>query len=261
MNIDLSGRNALVCGASEGIGKASAKEIASLGVNVTLLARNEEKLKLALSELANNNSQNHSYIVADFSKTDDLKNIIAEYAKNNICHILINNTGGPKSGKLIDAHTDEFLNGFRNHVIASQIITQALVPSMKSACFGRIINIISTSVKAPIPGLGVSNTIRGAMGNWSKTLSSELGEFGITVNNVLPGFTATARLDSLLDGRAEKLGKSREEVDNDAKSQIPAQRYAQPEEIASAVAFLASPAASYISGINLPVDGGRLPCL
>jgi len=138
---------------------------------------------------------------------------------------------------------------------------QAVLPGMKRAGYGRIINIISTSVKQPIPGLGVSNTIRGAVANWAKTLAGELGPFGITVNNVLPGATCTARLDALIEGKAKKAGVTVAEIGEQMKAAIPARRFAQPEELACAVAFLASPSAGYINGINLPVDGGRTSCL
>jgi 3-oxoacyl-[acyl-carrier protein] reductase len=147
------------------------------------------------------------------------------------------------------------------HLINNQILVQKAIKGMKDAGFGRIINIISTSVKAPIAGLGVSNTIRAAVASWAKTLSIELGAYGITVNNVLPGFTNTNRLKSLIAKKAEVQGKSEEKIARAMKSQVPAARFGQANEVANAVAFLCSPAASYINGINLPVDGGRTASL
>jgi 3-oxoacyl-[acyl-carrier protein] reductase len=257
MNLDLTGKRAIVCGSTQGIGKASAIELAALGASVTLIARNEEKLKSVLVELSTTKGQLHNYLVADFVNPDDLKNKIETFAKNNTAHILINNTGGPPAGPAIDASTDEFVKAFASHLICNQILVQALVPGMKKEKFGRIVNIISTSVKIPIKGLGVSNTIRGAVASWSKTLATELAPFGITVNNILPGTTMTGRLDALIKNKAAQTGKSYEAVKNDMIAEVPVGRLSEPEEVASAVAFLSSPAAGYITGINVPVDGGR----
>jgi len=258
MNTDLKGKNALVCGSTQGIGLAAAKELALLGANVTLLARNEEKLNEAVSLLDTNNKQLHSCLVADFSDNKQIKDIIS---KNNQFHILVNNTGGPPGGKAIEADIEEFTTAFSNHLINNQLLAQAITPFMVSEGYGRIINIISTSVKMPLNGLGVSNTIRGAVASWSKTLANELGGFGITVNNVLPGATNTVRLQSIIETKAKKLQKTMEEVEAAMKAEIPAGRFADASEVASAIAFLASPAAGYINGINVPVDGGRTGCL
>jgi 3-oxoacyl-[acyl-carrier protein] reductase len=257
MNLDLSGKRAVVCGSTQGIGKASAIEIASLGADVTLLARNEKSLQEVLNELPNNGKQKHNYLVADFQQPGQLKNIIEKFAKDNIVNVLINNTGGPPAGLAIEAGTEEFLTAFNNHLICNQILAQAVVPGMKQSGYGRIVNVISTSVKVPIKGLGVSNTIRGAVASWAKTLSVELGPFGITVNNVLPGTTMTGRLDSLIRSRAEKTGKTYDEIKSEMISEVPAGRISEPSEVAAAVAFLSSPSAGYINGINVPVDGGR----
>lgn len=257
MNLDLKGKRAVVCGSTQGIGKASAIELALLGADVTLVARNEESLKSTLKELPSINGQQHNYLVADFGFPDQLKETIGRFVKDNNVHILINNTGGPPAGQAIDASPEEFIKAFSSHLICNQIMVQAVVPAMKAAGYGRIINIISTSVKVPLRGLGVSNTTRGAVANWAKTLSFELGSFGITVNNVLPGTTMTGRLDSIIRNKAEKTGKSYEEVKNEMIAEVPAARISEPHEVAAAVAFLASPAAGYINGINVPVDGGR----
>jgi 3-oxoacyl-[acyl-carrier protein] reductase len=259
MDLNLKGKRAIVCGSTQGIGKAVALELAQLGASVTLIARNEAALKSTLQELATNAKQTHDFICADFSQVEELKRAVEKrfLNSNEVAHILVNNTGGPQGGPIATAKTDEFIQTFNNHLICNHILVQAVVEGMKSVGYGRIINIISTSVKQPLKGLGVSNTIRGAVANWAKTLSLELGAFGITVNNVLPGATNTVRLVNLNKAKSEKTGKSLEELKREMVAEIPAGRYAEPNEIANAVAFLASPAASYINGINVPVDGGR----
>ena len=257
MNLDLSGKRAMVCGSTQGIGKACAIELALLGASITLVARNEEKLIGVIKELKTSPTQKHEYVVADFLSPDEVKSRIDVYVAKNPIAILVNNTGGPPAGTAMDAGLDEFVNAFSSHLLCNHILVQAAVPGMKREAFGRIINIISTSVKIPIKGLGVSNTIRGAVANWSKTLANELGPFGITVNNVLPGATMTGRLESVLHGKASQSGKTFEELTGEMISEIPVRRIADSSEVAAAVAFLACPAAGYINGINLPVDGGR----
>lgn len=263
MNLDLKNKQAIVCGSTQGIGKAIAIELANLGANVTLIARNEDALKKTKQELSTNiPGQLHSYLCVDFSKPEELKNIIELYLQRQpIVHILVNNTGGPPSGPIHLAKTDEFLSAFNNHLICNHILVQACMEGMKNAKYGRIINIISTSVKQPLSNLGVSNTIRAAVANWSKTLANELGKFGITVNNVLPGATLTSRLENIIETKSLKTGDNKDSITNHMLAEIPMGRFAEASEIANAVCFLASPAASYINGINLPVDGGRTGCL
>lgn len=257
MNLELKGRRAMVCGSTQGIGKAIAIELALLGADITLVARNELKLKEVQMALSTAHGQRHEYLVADFNQYEQLKNTVTGYTKDTGIHILVNNTGGPSGGDVLDAKAAEFLSAFSAHVLCNQVLVQAVVPGMKEAKFGRIINIISTSVKMPIRGLGVSNTIRAAVANWSKTLSVELAPFGITVNNVLPGATLTARLDEILRRKSEKTGRSFDELKAEMIREIPSGRLAEAHEVASAAAFLATPAAGYINGINIPVDGGR----
>lgn len=262
MNLDLTGKNAIVCGSTQGIGKAVALELSKMGASIVLIARNEEQLKKTKAELDVNKQQQHSYICADFTKPEELK-IKAEQlvkGKKNI-HVLINNTGGPSGGPLVNANNEEFIQTFSNHLLCNHILMQAVVDGMKQDNFGRIINIISTTVKQPIKGLGVSNTIRGAVANWAKTLSLELAPYGITVNNILPGATQTQRLSSLLEAKSKKTGQAVEVLKKEMLDEIPAGRFAEASEVANAAAFLASPAAAYINGINIPVDGGRTGCL
>jgi 3-oxoacyl-[acyl-carrier protein] reductase len=259
MNLELRGKTALVCGSTQGLGLASAIELSALGANVFLLARNETKLEDAIKLLNTSKGQIHQYFVADFADINSVRIAISQIlAQNTPIEILVNNTGGPAGGPALAANIEEYSNAFSAHLLCNQLLVQAFVPYMKAANFGRIINIISTSVKIPLLGLGVSNTIRAAVANWAKTLANELGSYGITVNNVLPGFTKTARLESLMDGKAKNGNISRAEVDKANLATIPAGRYGEPSEFGAAVAFLCSPAASYINGINLPVDGGRL---
>lgn len=262
MQLDLTGKRALVCGSTQGIGQAAALELARLGANVTLIARNSERLAATLAQLDRQQQQQHDHLVADFSNPDQVEQQIQTYLKaGNVVHILVNNTGGPAGGPIVEATPAAFLAAFNMHLICNHILTQAVQIGMKEAGYGRVINVISTSVKQPLNGLGVSNTIRGAVGNWAKTMANELGAYGITVNNVLPGATSTARLQSIIENKAKKQGSSIEAVEKTMKSSIPAGRFAEAQEVANAIAFLASPAASYINGINLPVDGGRTKCL
>ena len=262
MNISLIGKIAFVCGSTQGIGKATAIELASLGATVVLIARNEEKLKETMALLDQKEGQKHQYIQADFTQPEVLKSKLQYFLKDQTtAHILVNNTGGPPAGLAIDASSEHFKAAFEQHVICNQVLVQALVPLMKKSGYGRIINVLSTSVKTPIPGLGVSNTIRAAVANWAKTLSVELGPFNITVNNILPGSTQTARIEALIENKSKQTGKSKDQIRKEMEEEIPLKRFAQPEETAAAIAFLASPAAGYISGINLPVDGGKTPGL
>ena len=259
MNINLTGYKAIVCGSTQGIGKATAEELVTLGATVTLVSRDEEAL-IAVRDSLNGNG--HQAVCADF----DDQNILDERINSHVnrhgpFHILVNNTGGPPPAEIIKANNEEFIEAYSKHLICNHILTKAVLPGMKSDEYGRIINVISTSVKEPIPNLGVSNVTRGAVANWAKTLSREVSSFGITVNNILPGATNTARLKSIISELASKQGSNSKTIENEMKNKIPARRIAQPEEIAYAIAFLASPAASYINGINLPVDGGKLMCL
>ncbi len=257
MNLSLEEKNAIICGSTQGIGLAIAEELALLGANCTLIARNEEALQTAVQKLDTQLRQQHNYLVADFSKPDEVKNVIEKYVEKNTVHILINNSGGPAAGPIIEATEEAFLNTFNQHLICNHILTQAVVPSMKKEGYGRIVNVISTSVKIPLKNLGVSNTIRGAVASWAKSMANELGQFNITVNNVLPGFTATQRLSTLIDNIAKKGNTVVDIVEKNMMEEVPMKRFADASEIASVAAFLASPAASYVNGVSIPVDGGR----
>lgn len=257
MDIDLKGKNALVCGSSSGIGKACAIELSKLGANVTLLARNPDALNEALKELDRSSGQQHNFIIADTSKHDDFRQKLVGLVSQQPIHILVNNSGGPPAGDLLNAEVKDFIAAFEQHLLANQIAVQILVPEMKRLANGRIINIISTSVKQPLHGLGVSNTIRAAVANWAKTLATELAPWRITVNNVLPGATETDRLNAIVSNKANKKGIDEDLVRAEMLAEIPMKRFGKPEEIAAAVAFLASPAAAYITGTQITVDGGR----
>lgn len=261
MNLDLQNKTALVCGSTQGIGKAAALELAKLGANIILLARDEVKLKSTLLELDSSKGQKHTYLSADFGQTAELEKKLAEFLKDKSVEILINNTGGPAAGPVNTASLEEFRVAFNMHLICNHILVTAVKDKMIAAKYGRIINVISTSVKQPLPNLGVSNTIRGAVANWSKTLASELGQFNITVNNVLPGATNTVRLKSIIENKASKTGEKYDDILKHMADESPMKRVAEPEEVANVIAFLASPAASYVNGINVPVDGGRTKSL
>jgi 3-oxoacyl-[acyl-carrier protein] reductase len=261
MNLDLKNKRALVCGSTQGIGKAVAMELALMGANVTLVARNEQLLKQTKSELHAEPGQLHSYLCVDFNEPNNLKELVDQFIRRSgPVNILVNNTGGPPAGPVNKAATSDFLSAFNNHLICNHLLATACLEGMKNSGYGRIINIISTSVKQPLPGLGVSNTIRAAVAGWAKTLANEAGKDGITVNNVLPGATATQRLSGLIENKASKTGKNIDDIKQEMLHEIPLGRFAAASEIANAVAFLASPAAAYINGVSIPVDGGRTAC-
>ncbi len=258
MDINLTGKTALVCGSSQGLGLATAKELALLGATIILASRNADKLKIAVQQLDTSAGQVHSYLVIDLSVPEDVKTIIETWLiKGDIIHILINNAGGPPAGSMIDTDVAEIEKAFRTHLLSSHVLAQLVLPGMRQAGYGRIINILSTAVKQPISGLGISNSIRAALANWAKTLANEIGHGGITINNVLPGYINTNRLDYLFNQQADNQGVSKLEILTKTLSSIPAKRLAEPGEFGGIVAFLCTPAAAYINGINLPVDGGR----
>ncbi len=261
MNFGLQDKRVLVCGGSGGIGFAVAKVFREEGAHVTIFSRNEAKIKEALTTLSPDGLKADS-LVADFSNPSEVENALSQYLSHHLgFDILINNTGGPPPGPAAMAEVEEFQAAFSQHLICNHIITKKLIPHMSQQKFGRVINIISTSVKQPLENLGVSNTVRGAVANWAKTLANELGPAGITVNNVLPGATETSRLSQILERKAKAKQMPVEEWAQLEKSHIPLRRFGRPEDIASAVVFLASEAASYITGINLTVDGGRTSSL
>jgi 3-oxoacyl-[acyl-carrier protein] reductase len=257
MNLSLEGKNAVICGSTQGIGLAVAEELALLGASCTLIARNEGALKAAVQTLDIALRQQHGYLVADFSKPDEVKAVIEKHVSKNIVHILINNSGGPAAGPVIEATEEAFLNTFNQHLICNHILTKAVVPSMKKEGYGRIINVISTSVKIPLKNLGVSNTIRGAVASWAKSMANEISQYNITVNNVLPGFTTTQRLTSLIDQLAKRGNTVVDIIEKNMMEEVPMKRFGDASEIAAVAAFLASPAASYVNGVSIPVDGGR----
>lgn len=257
LSLDLTGKTALIGGSTQGIGLASAQALASLGANCVLISRNEEKLKQAVATLDAKAGQKHSYLVADYSNAEQVRGVVAGFVAGNTVHILVNNSGGPAGGPIANAKPEEFLSAFNQHLICNHIITTLVADGMKGAKYGRIINVISTSVKIPLKDLGVSNTIRGAVASWAKTMANELAQFGITVNNVLPGATSTERLITIINNKSAKTGKAKEDVERAMMEEVPARRFGTPEEIAAMVAFLASPAAAYVNGTSIPVDGGR----
>lgn len=257
MDLNLNGRHALVCGASQGIGLATAEALAGLGADVTVMARREDRLRDVADQLPRTGAQAHGWLAADASDTDRLREKVEALAAGKPVHILVNNSGGPAPGTIRGTDPAAFEAAYRQHLLANHVLAEAVVPGMERDGYGRIVNVISTSVKEPIRGLGVSNTTRWAVASWAKTLATELAPRGITVNNVLPGSTETPRIEQIIATSAERSGRSREDVLATMVADIPLGRFAKPGETASAIAFLCSPAAAYITGVNLPVDGGR----
>ena len=254
MDLNLQGKRALVCGSTQGMGWAIARELSELGASVTLFARNEESLRKQLAEL---NGEGHDYLMADFNDLDQVEECARKGLKKGDYHILINNTGGPPPGPLAEASLEEFNVAMTRHLHVSHTLVRLLLDGMKKAGYGRIVNIISTSVKVPIPNLGVSNTVRGAVASWAKTLANELGGHGITVNNILPGFINTGRIEGLISSRSKASGRPPEEIQKEMESTIPAGRFGEPQEVAAYAALLCSPSGAYINGTSLRIDGGR----
>jgi 3-oxoacyl-[acyl-carrier protein] reductase len=261
--MQLAEKRALVCGSTQGIGLAAAHGLAEAGASILLAARDPARLESVRAGLpAPAANQRHDAIAADFSDPEGVRASVDEWiARQGPIHILVNNTGGPPGGPITNAKPDDFLAAYRSHLIANHLLAQAVLPGMQAAGYGRIVNIVSTSVKQPIKGLGVSNTTRGAVASWAKTLAGEVAKYGITVNNVLPGSTRTGRLDAIIEARVRATGTTREAIEALMMEEIPMGRFGTPEEIAAAVVFLASPAASYITGVSLAVDGGRTTAL
>ena len=258
MDLDLTGKHALVCGASQGIGRAAAIELAALGADVTALARSAEGLAAVLAALPRTHSaQTHDALAADMADASTLSARVRALADARPAQILVNNSGGPPGGPAHSAKIEAFEAAFRQHLIGGQAVLQAVLPGMRAAGYGRIVNVISTSVKEPIAGLGVSNTVRAAVASWAKTLSAELAADGITVNNVLPGFTSTQRLADLIAANAKSAGKSEDEIARGMLATVPAARFGDPAEVAAVIAFLCTPAAAYVNGVSIAVDGGR----
>jgi 3-oxoacyl-[acyl-carrier protein] reductase len=261
MNLSLQGKYALICGSSQGIGLAIAQELALLGATCTLFARNEAALQKAVTGLDSSQAQQHGYLVADFHKPEEVKRAVTQHLTQQPVHILINNTGGPAPGTVLEATEDAFVQAFNQHLVVNQLLVQAVVPSMKQAAYGRIINIISTSIRIPITNLAVSGTVRGAVAMWSKLLANEVGQYNITVNNILPGYTKTQRLSSLIQNNAQKRGVDNSVIEQEMVKDIPMKRFGDAAELGAVAAFLASPAASYVNGVSIAVDGGKTGAL
>lgn len=260
MNIRFDNKTALVCGCTQGIGLAIATMLAEAGCTIIGFARNGQSLQEVLSALPAENGQQHRSLIADFSDLQAVQTALESLGDSQV-DIIINNSGGPPPGTIEESSINAFHEAFNRLLMASHIIAQYCLPGMKERNFGRIINIISTSVRQPLDGLGVSNTIRSATASWSKTLSNEVAPFGITVNSVLPGATKTGRLNGLIERKSKEQQKSTDDIAKAMADEVPMKRLGEPHEIASAAVFLASDYASYITGITLLVDGGRTKAL
>ncbi len=247
----LDGKTALVCGASKGIGRACALMLARAGARVIACARSAADLDSLVNEM---HGDGHEGVLLDLEDLGAVRDAISGIGT---IHILLNNSGGPPGGPLLENTLEEFEGPFRRHLHAAHTITQALVPGMEEAGTGRIVNIISTSVREPIDNIGLSNTLRGAMASWAKSLSRELPAC-VTINNIMPGFTDTDRLGSLATSISERTGKPVEDVRDEWMSGVPIQRLINPLETAVAVTWLCLPSSSAVRGISLAVDGGRM---
>jgi 3-oxoacyl-[acyl-carrier protein] reductase len=262
VTLSLEGRRALVGGASRGIGKGCAEALAAAGASVTLMARGADALESVRESLPSAAGQEHGSIAVDFASWEAVRDAAAsDVDANGPVDILVNNTGGPAAGPAREAEPEAYAAAFEQHLLGNQTLVQIVQEGMIDLGYGRIINVISTSVVAPIRNLGVSNTIRGAVANWARTLAAELAPYGITVNNVLPGYIDTERLRTLNEHRAELAGVTPQELAAAQAASVPAGRLGTPDDIGAVVAFLASPAAGYVNGVDLAVDGGRLVAL
>lgn len=258
MTLELLDKRALVGGASRGIGLGCAHSLAKAGATVTLMARDPDALTGAARDLPTPVSQTHEVLPQDSADWRGIHVAVSAHVEENgTIEILVHNTGGPPPGPAIDAEPEQFDTAFDMHIMSGQALVRALVPGMRESGYGRIINIISSSVVTPLPNLGVSNTIRGAVAQWGRTLAAELAADGITVNNLLPGSIDTTRLRTTMRRIAHNTGSTVDEVEERTIKAIPTGRLGEPSDIGSVVAFLASPAAAYVNGVNLPVDGGK----
>ena len=253
----LKGFRALICGASKGIGRSIAESMAKTGADVIICSRNKDALVEFCDELMGMGAKSAKPLPLDLENTENVEKSITKLLNDGPIHILINNVSGPPGGPLLNVELSEFEPAFKRHLHAAHTITRMLVPGMEEAGIGRIVNIISTSVREPIDNIGLSNTLRGAMASWSKSLSRELPAC-ITINNILPGFTDTSRLNSLAKSISEKTGKTIPEIQENWMNQVPIGRLIDPQETALAATFLCLPTSGGIRGVSLAVDGGRM---
>ena len=261
MNISLLGKYALVGGSSGGIGKAIAQQLAASGANVTLMARNEEKLESVLSSLATSKGQSHQYLIVDFSDYEGYKKRISKYFESNTVDILVNNTQGPSAGNALEKKVEDYQDAF-NLLFKTVVFTTelALIQMIKNR-WGRVINVASVSVKEPLSYLALSNSIRASLVTWAKSLATDVGDKQITVNSILTGYFDTERITQLNAKKAKQLGIPESEVLLDMKSKVPLKRIGDPKEYGYLVTFLASEKAAFITGTQIPIDGGLLKSL
>ncbi len=261
MEISLLGKNALVGGSSKGVGEAIARQLAASGANVTLMARNETKMKRLITEFDSEQGQKHNYLVVDFSSFEAFKQRISKFFQENTIDILVNNTQGPEAGGALEKNVEDYQQAFDLLFKSVVFTTELALKNMIKNQWGRIINVASISVKEPLSYLALSNSIRAAVVTWAKSLSIDVAKNGITINNVLTGYFDTDRITQLNAKKAKKLGVSESEVRSNMENQVPAQRIGNPYEYGFLVAFLASEKSAYITGTNIPIDGGLLKSL
>ncbi|MEM9000379.1 MAG: SDR family oxidoreductase [Bacteroidota bacterium] len=261
MQISLKARHALIGGSSRGIGKAIAQQLAKSGASVTLMARSIDKMQAIINELPTIGAQKHHYLSVDFNNLESYQTQIADFFTNHSVDILVNNTQGPEAGSTLEKNVEDYQKAFDLLFKSVVYTTQLALPYMQANQWGRIINVASISVKEPLNYLALSNTVRAAVVTWAKSLSIDVAQNGITVNNILTGYFDTERIAQLNAKKAEKMGINEAEVRKAMKNQVPVKRIGKPEEYGYLVAFLASEKASYINGTNIPIDGGLLKSL
>lgn len=261
MKISLEGKKALVGGSSGGIGKAIAQQLASSGASVTLMARNEDKLRAVLASLSTSEGQSHQYLVVDFSDYEGYKKSISKYFESNSVDILVNNTQGPSAGNALEKNVEDYQDAFNLLFKTVVFTTELALPHMMNNQWGRVINVASISVKEPLSYLALSNSIRASLVTWAKSLATDVGDKQITVNSILTGYFDTERIAQLNAKKAEQLGISEDEVLADMKSKVPLKRIGDPKEYGYLTAFLASDNAAFITGTQIPIDGGLLKSL
>ena len=258
MNINLTGKNALIGGSSKGLGLAIARQLAVSGANVTLMARSKTTLKKVVDQLDTNSNQKHQFLVVNFSDFDDFGSKMKNFFTNNKIDILINNTQGPSPGSAIEKSIDDYQNAFDLLFKCAVFTCNLALPHMQKQKWGRIVNVSSISVREPLSYLALSNSLRAALVTWAKSLSIEIASDNITINNTLTGYFDTERIAEINAQKAKKMGIPETEVRSAMISAIPAKRIGHPDEYANLVCFLVSDQASYITGTNIPIDGGFL---
>ncbi|MEC7929151.1 MAG: SDR family oxidoreductase [Pseudomonadota bacterium] len=259
MNLNLENKNAIVCASSQGLGKAAAIDLAKEGVNLAICSRDQEKIDKAKEEILQKTDHNIKVIAlkADLDSLEDIQIFLQEVEQSlGVVDILVNNTGGPPPSTFEQISDEDWQNAFNSTMMSAIRLSRAMIPKMKENGWGRIINISSVSVKTPVNGLFLSNSLRMGVLGWAKALADELAAYGITVNTVCPGYTKTERVEAILESQSSSSGLSKEEIEKTIADNIPMRRVGEAEDLAGLITFLASEKANYMTGLAVQVDGG-----